>query len=137
MSNVSIQVTACDNELFIIAGKTEKSFLMANIKSGNNKIVNLVLNIENGQFGGTQNVGNPSHNIGTATDPEVRTVYIPEGTYSLIVLGADWGGSDKHFDVSMTGGSPSNFNVNFPKAASGEASGWAPSEIGTFTISGS
>jgi hypothetical protein len=125
---ISIKVTACDNELFLIAGTKEKSYLLANIKSGNNKTVDYTLDVENGQFGGTKNVGEANHSI-----HEKNTTYIPPGTYNLIILGADWGGNQEHFDITLTGGTTA-FNESIGPKPSKTASGWAPS-TGKFTIS--
>lgn len=85
----TIKITACDNELILIAYQGASSFEVCRILSGNNNSVNVTLNIYPGQFMGTLqlngiNVNSPlsgTYNIALAA-----------GTYSLVAVGIDWGG---------------------------------------------
>jgi len=93
MSN-TIAVTACDNELIVLAYQWGASFELCRILSGNNQSVNVTLNIQSGTYQGTivlNGVNQPlSQNI---------TQTLAAGAYSILLLGVDWGG-------------PSQFTVN-------------------------
>ena len=129
-SDVSIHVTACDNEIFLIATQADKSFLLANIKSGNNLSVDYTLQIKPGDFGGVKNVGSPDYPI-----EDTDTTTLPSGTYSLVVLGVDWGGSLEHFEVALNGGAKPFQSTYGPlHTPAGKGSGWASKNIEKFTI---
>ena len=137
MSNntqATVLVTACDNELFIIAASTSNSYLLANIKSGNSHTVNYELKISEGPFdGSTQNVNGVSNNIpDSGTTPQVGYVSIPalenNEEYSFIVLGADWGGSQAGFNVCLKQGSTTvkAYDTGTITTPQGDASEYAP-----------
>jgi hypothetical protein len=86
LSNL-INVTACDNELLLIAYQDGGSYVLADIKSGNNQTVNVNLNIVSGQFDGTLTLNG-------VNSPLSDTYQVPlaPGSYSLIAVGVNWGG---------------------------------------------
>lgn len=77
MANTTgVHVTACDNELYILASTPAGSSTLCHIESGYNDPVNY-------QF-------NPGH-------------ILPSGSYDLTLVGINWGGPWK-FDVTLTPG---------------------------------
>jgi hypothetical protein len=83
----TINITACDNELIILAYQGTASFELCRVLSGNSNGVNVKVNIYPGQFQGTlllDGINIPlSGNYNVALAP---------GTYSLIGLCVNWGG---------------------------------------------
>lgn len=86
MSNF-INVTACDNELIILAYQWGGSKELCKIRSSNNNIVDVAIQIVPGPFEGSKLLdgvnGTLSTKIITQLDP---------GDYQLVFLGLDWGG---------------------------------------------
>lgn len=82
MTTTQIQVTAADNELLLIASTPAGSFELLHYKSGYNKPVNV-------------------------------TVYpgaiLPTGTYSLTMIGINWGGPSNYKVVVTAGGTPTTY----------------------------
>lgn len=93
----TINVTACDNELIVLAYQWGASFELCRILSGNNQPVNVTLNLQSGTYQGTivlNGVNGPlSQNI---------TQTLASGAYSLLLLGVDWGGPAQ-FTVNVNG----------------------------------
>ena len=90
----SIHVTACDNELVVIAYQWGGSFELCRILSGNNMPVDLTLNITAGPYQGSMNFSDVSSALGAKLN-----TCLPAGAYSLLLMGVNWGG-------------PTNFMVN-------------------------
>jgi len=91
----TIVVTECDNELIVLAYQWGASFELCRILSGNNQTVNVTLNIQPDPYQGTQvlnGVNGPLNQTITQT--------LAAGTYSLLLLGIDWGGPAQ-FKVSV------------------------------------
>ncbi|HTE16920.1 MAG TPA: hypothetical protein VK689_00895 [Armatimonadota bacterium] len=93
MPNV-INVTACDNELIIMAykndapaGKNDASYQLCRIQSGNYNSVNVTLNIKAGPYLGPETLYGVYEELKTTL-----SVYLPAGEYSLLLLGINWGG---------------------------------------------
>ena len=78
----TINITACDNELRLIAYQWGASFEIATIRSGNSNSVNVTINISPGQFEGGV-VLNGVNNPLSGTYP----VYLNSGAYSLVAVG--------------------------------------------------
>jgi hypothetical protein len=93
----TITVTACDNELIVLAYQWGASFELCRILSGNNQPVNVTLTLQSGAYQGTivlNGVNQPlSQNI---------TQTLASGAYSLLLLGVDWGGPSQ-FTVDVNG----------------------------------
>ena len=86
MSN-TITVTKCDNELIVLAYQWGASFELCRILSGNSQPVNVTLNLQSGSYQGTivlNGVNQPLNQTVTQT--------LSPGTYSILLLGVDWGG---------------------------------------------
>lgn len=96
MSN-TIQVSACDNELIILAYQEGVSYEIGRILSGNGEAVNVSIDLLAGDYVGTSLF----NGIITPLDVSVTT-YIPSGSYSLLFLGINWGGPSS-FTVSVGG----------------------------------
>ncbi|HYK21092.1 MAG TPA: hypothetical protein VEV42_10180 [Pyrinomonadaceae bacterium] len=93
----TIAVTACDNELIVLAYQWGASFELCRILSGNNQSVNVTLNIQPGTYQGTivlNGVNQPLSQTITQT--------LASGAYSILLLGVDWGGPAQ-FTVSVNG----------------------------------
>ncbi len=88
MSN-TININACDNELFLIAYPTtsDKSFTLAHIKSGNGYSVNVTINVEEGAHSEVEQINGVSGAI-----ENTYTAYLPEGTYTIVASCINWGG---------------------------------------------
>lgn len=87
MSN-QINVTACDNQLILLAYQSGACFEIANIQSGNNNSVDVTLDIVKGSsFSGTVNLNGVNKALSTTNQ-----VTLPAGTYTLVYAGVNWGG---------------------------------------------
>lgn len=84
----TLNITACDNELLIVASAWGESYLLANIKSGNEHNVNFTLTIAEGAAP-TAPINLNGVN-GDLTTPQ--NVTLPAGTYRLNIVGINWGG---------------------------------------------
>ncbi|MBI3258928.1 MAG: hypothetical protein HYZ54_05575 [Ignavibacteriae bacterium] len=95
----TIKITACDNELILIAYQSGSSFELCRILSGYNNSVNISVNIYNGQFQGTLLLDgiNPGNSLSGTYN-----IALAKGQYSLIGLGIDWGGPQA-FAFSLNG----------------------------------
>jgi hypothetical protein len=99
MSN-TIEITACDNQLFVFAVNQKdqnQSYQICNIKSGNLHSVNVTVALAEGIFAGTYSQDGVNGNLDTNT-----TVNLPKGDYVLYYAGLNWGG-------------PYNFEFTFNK----------------------
>jgi hypothetical protein len=91
----NIKITACDNQLILLAVVTEASYELCNIQSGNFMPVSVEISLEAGEYSG------PIHANGVNTPIDItKTVKLPAGTYTLLYSGINWGG-------------PYNFNFTF------------------------
>lgn len=87
--SIDISVKACDNELFIVAFNYVSSYLIADIKSGNHNSVDVPIVLYAGAYTTFCDFNNVNGN------PDVGLQYnvgIPAGTYSLMIVGVNWGG---------------------------------------------
>lgn len=96
MSN-TIQISACDNELIILAYQEGVSYEIGRILSGNGQAVNVSLDLLAGDYVGASLF----NGINVPLDASITT-YIPSGSYSLLFLGINWGGPSS-FTVSVGG----------------------------------
>ena len=94
----TIAITACDNELIVLAYQWGASFELCRILSGNNHSVNVTLNINSGVYQGTIVLNGVDQNLS-----QTITQTLSSGTYSILLLGIDWGGPAQ-FTVSVNGG---------------------------------
>lgn len=85
MSN-TLNITAVDNELVIIAYQWGVSYQICDIKSGNQNSVNVSINIDQGSY--TNSVVLDGVN-GSLTGN--YNVNLPPGAYSIIAIGLNWG----------------------------------------------
>lgn len=92
-----ITVTACDNELVILAYQQNASFELCRILSGNTNSVNVTLNITQGVYQGTIVLDG----INQALNSTVPQTLAP-GVYEIMLLGLDWGGPSQ-FTVGVNG----------------------------------
>ena len=91
----TINVTACDNELIILAYQWGSSFELCRIISGNFNQVHVKINLSAGPYIGPINLNGVNNPLNTQLD-----VFLPAGQYSLLMLGIDWGGPQQ-FTVNV------------------------------------
>jgi hypothetical protein len=91
----TINVTACDNELIILAYQWGCSYELCRIMSGNSNQVNVKMNLSAGFHSGPINLNGVNNPLNTQLD-----VFIPAGQYTLLMLGIDWGGPQQ-FTVNV------------------------------------
>ena len=101
----TINVTACDNELIILAYQATGSFELCRILSGNLNPINVTININEGSYQGTQVI----NGINVPIPPTSFTTTLPAGSYNLLLLGIDWG-TTSIFTVNVNG-----TNYNYPQ----------------------
>ena len=119
----TIQVTACDNELILLAYQGEGSYELCRILSGNEARVNVTLQILQGQYNGSVLLNGMQQGLeGTFQ------VYLEPGNYSLLLLGINWDG-------------PTQFAVNvgtqtysMPPQNAPEGLAWHPDPIGLLVV---
>ncbi|POZ61258.1 hypothetical protein [Chromobacterium alticapitis] len=93
----TLTITACDNELVLIAYTGANSYQIADIKSGNNEPVNFTISLQSGQYTGPLNL-----NGVTAPLSGNYNVYLASGAYTLVATGINWGGPQA-YAVSLNG----------------------------------
>ncbi len=113
----TIHVTACDNELIILAYQWGVSYELCRILSGNSNAVDLTFTINAGLYTGSMTF----NDVNTALNASLNT-YLPAGDYSLLLIGVNWGGPTQ-FNVDVNG-NPYN-------SPGGSAAGciWTPDPI--------
>ena len=105
----SMTVTACDNELVIMAYTPSASFELCQILSGNSQPVNVTLGIQPGSYQNTIVLNGVNQPL-----KQTITQSLPAGTYSILMLGVNWGGPSQ-FNVNLNGSSYElTFNPNGP-----------------------
>ncbi len=99
-----ITVTACDNELIVLATNGNASFELCRILSGYDMKVNVTLNVQPGAYQG------PITMVGFLQPLNVTIPqYLAAGTYTLLLLGVDWG-VQAQFAVNVNG-TPYNYKL--------------------------
>lgn len=93
----TVTVTACDNELIVLAYQTSTSFELCRILSGNSQSVNVTLDIQAGSYQNTTVLNGVNSPLS-----QTITQNLPSGSYSLLLLGIDWGGPSQ-FTVNVNG----------------------------------
>jgi len=93
----SITTTACDNELVILAYTESASYELCQILSGNSQPVNVTLAIQPGDYQNTVVLNGVNQPLKQSINQT-----IPSGTYSLLMLGVNWGGPTQ-FTVNVNG----------------------------------
>jgi len=97
-TNNKIKISACDNELYLIAFNWNESYEICHIKSGYGFGVDVAIEIESGDYTERQKtLSGLKENLTNNS-----TVSIPPGTYTLIAVGIDWGGP-QNFSFSVNG----------------------------------
>ena len=93
----TITVTACDNELVVLAYQWDASFELCRILSGNSQPVNVTLNLVSGVYQGTITLNGVTQPLNVNV-----TQTLAPGAYSIQLLGIDWGGPAQ-FTVNVNG----------------------------------
>jgi hypothetical protein len=93
----SIVTTACDNELVILAYTPSASYELCQILSGNSQPVNVTLGIVPGQYVNTIVLNGVNQPLTSNVNQN-----LPSGTYSILMLGVNWGGPTQ-FTVNVNG----------------------------------
>jgi len=131
MANANtFNITACDNELILIAYQWGASFQLATILSGNFNSVNVTLPITAGPYQGPVTL-NGVNNPLSGTFP----LNLPTGDYTLAVIGIDWGGPQQ-FSFTFNG-----TTYSLPSSTEGSGVVWLggsgvapPNPLITFTV---
>lgn len=87
----TINVTACDNEIIILAYQNNASFELCRILSGFQFPVNVALTIAAGT-----NTGSVQFDGRSGPLNKIHTINLPSGAYSLLLLGINWGGGQQY-----------------------------------------
>ena len=93
----SITTTACDNELVILAYTPSASYELCQILSGNSQSVNVTLGIQPGTYQNTIVLNGVNQPLKQSINQT-----IPSGTYSILMLGVNWGGPTQ-FTTTING----------------------------------
>ena len=93
----SMTITACDNELVIMAYTPSASFELCQILSGNSQPVNVTLGIQPGTYQNTIVLNGVNQPLKQSINQT-----LPAGTYSILMLGVNWGGPTQ-FTVNVNG----------------------------------
>ena len=93
----TVAVTACDNELVILAYSPTASYELCQILSGNSQPVNVTVGIQAGAYQNTVVLNGVN-----APLKQAITQSIPSGTYSILMLGVNWGGPTQ-FTTTING----------------------------------
>jgi len=93
----SIVTTACDNELVILAYTPSASYELCQILSGNSQSVNVTLGIQPGTYQNTVVLNGVNQPLKQSINQT-----LPAGTYSILMLGVNWGGPTQ-FMVNVNG----------------------------------
>lgn len=97
MSTNTLHITACDNELIVLAYQWGASFEVCTILSGNSNSVDVTIPINTGPYqDGIKLDGVNSPLSGT------YPVSLVVGDYSLAFIGIDWGGPEQ-FSFTFNG----------------------------------
>jgi hypothetical protein len=120
MSN-KITITACDNELIILAFQWGGSFELCRILSGNSNSVNIILNIVAGQYAGPLLLNGVHSGLISTND-----IYLNKGSYSIQLLGLNWGAAGQ-FTVDVNG--LLNTQPHSPKTTPPSGLTWHPDVI--------
>lgn len=96
MSN-TITISACDNELIVLAFQTTGSYQLLDLQSGNSNAVKVTLTIQEGTYSGSLSYNGVNQGLS-----ENLTQNLPSGTYELLLLGINWGGPTQ-FTVEVNG----------------------------------
>ena len=95
--STSINVTACDNELYLIAFDSKSSYRVGQIQSGNHHTVDVTINLTEGTYVAPAVLNGVNSNLSTTI-----TTSIPTGQYSLCLVGLNWG-TDVAFAATVNG----------------------------------
>ncbi|ANQ51836.1 hypothetical protein MY04_4501 [Flammeovirga sp. MY04] len=85
-----IKITKCDNELILVASNTpgnSESYLVCDVKSGNNNLVDVTINLVKGDYNGPLKLDGVNGPISGTHE-----VAIPASSANLAILGVNWGG---------------------------------------------
>lgn len=94
----TVKITACDNQILLVATTWEKSYLVANIQSGNGNSVDVTLDLDYGNtFSGTVDLNGVNQPLSGT-----YSVKIPEEKVNLAMIGVNWGGA-ADFAINLDG----------------------------------
>jgi len=115
-----ISVTACDNELIVLAFTPTASFELCRILSGNRNAVSVTIPITAGPYVGAVDLNGVNQPLNLAV-PQT----LAPGTYSIQLVGVNWG-DVTHFSGSVNG---TSFDLPEKPAAPGVTFSPAPISI--------
>jgi hypothetical protein len=118
----TLNITAVDNQLILIAYQWGASFELCTISSGNSNSVALTLPITAGSYQGGVTLNGVNNGL-SGNYP----VSLASGTYSLAVVGINWGGPQQ-FSFTFNGQT-----YSLPYSPSGSGVVWTPPVI-SFTV---
>ncbi len=97
MSN-TINISACDNELYLIATTGVNSYTLAHVKSGYFFDVAVAITILSGDYTEVQLINGISGPVNKS-----YTAYLPAGTYTIVAVCVNWGGPWS-YNYNLNGG---------------------------------
>lgn len=121
----TINITACDNELLLIAYQGNASYIICDIKSGYGNAVDIQIPISAGSYQGPVQLDGIAGAL-TGTYP----ASLPAGGYTLTYAGLNWGGPTQ-FRFTLDG-TPYSLPLNPPVNLNGVV--WACSETIALTV---
>ncbi|TFF39742.1 hypothetical protein [Mucilaginibacter psychrotolerans] len=120
--STTISVTACDNELIMVAYNTNDnsvSYELCRFLSGYHYSVNVPITVNVGPFLGTLQVNGLSGSIN-----QPLNILLPQGSYNLLLIGINWGAGEASFKVTVNN---QPFNYSNHGAQAGVV--WTPAPI--------
>jgi len=101
MADATINITACDNELYLNAVNSgwSQSYQLAHIESGNSNSVDVTVTVTAGTYNEPATLNGVS---GPLNQSQSYTVSLPAGTYYLLPIGINWA-SSQQFIVTLNG----------------------------------
>jgi hypothetical protein len=130
MANATINVTACDNELYLIAVNSvtgsapTQSYQLVHIESGNSQAVNVTATVSPGAYFEPGTLNGVTQALNSS-----YPVSLPAGSYNLIAVGINWGLAQQ-FTFTLNG-----VAYSLPYSSSGSlAVAWTPAAV-PFSIS--
>lgn len=130
MANATISITACDNELYLLAvpstASPANSYQVAHVQSGNDESVSVTITISAGTYTEQPMLYGVNGPLDTT-----QNVSIPAGTYSVVAIGIDWG-VVQAYSFSVNGGTAFSFSDSTPSPLS---VGWTTVVSSAFSVS--
>lgn len=118
MASATISITACDNELYLLAipavSSPGSSYQLLHMQSGNSNSVNVTVTVSAGSYSEPAMLNGVNQPLNSSSD---YTVSIPNGDYNLFAVGIDWG-VGQQFAINLNGTTPYSLPLTSPNTGS-------------------